>query len=491
MIKSLSSKCHSRYFGFCTVIRYVHTCLCTTMDFCRVEGASPAQIIHPQAQINVTLFGFISVPLSPPGIRSQREQRNDFTKHGAGCKETENLETSLLKHPDIVQQLSSSGEDVDDGFLLRWLRARGSVDAALESIISHTLWRSAFLGGNVTEGSIQSELAAEKVFLQANSNGFPVVLVKAARHDMGVRALDETKRLICYVLDNSLAAADLELNPTGQIMCLFDLSGIRPRNLDAKALLAVFELLQSHYPERLYRLYFINAPFIFWGIWRVVSPFVHENTRKKIVFVSGSAGKVQLHSEIGDVLPMELGGAAPLTLIQDAVRHNASVSTSKPCRSLRGNSVEDNKTGAHGVQRIAQAGVGAARRAAGAAGRAVGGFAQHKVLKPLGGAATGVVRAVTKGHHQHQQHGAKGGQGGGLLERVVFTQFLLLGILLRVLRGAWEKTREKTFAIAASPPASPIKAQQQINRKVLDKEEVMDNNHTFIPDAPSSVLLQH
>ena len=46
--------------------------------------------------------------------------------------------------------------------------------------------------------------------------------------------------------------------------------GLRTRNLDVKALQAVFELLQSHYPERLHALWFLNAPFIFWGVWRMV-----------------------------------------------------------------------------------------------------------------------------------------------------------------------------------------------------------------------------
>ncbi len=38
-----------------------------------------------------------------------------------------------------------------------------------------------------------------------------------------------------------------------------------------KALQAIFELLQSHYPERLNALWFLNAPLIFWGVWRLVS----------------------------------------------------------------------------------------------------------------------------------------------------------------------------------------------------------------------------
>lgn len=131
-----------------------------------------------------------------------------------------------------------------------------------------------------------------------------MLVVWAARHDMGNRDIDETKRFICYCLDNTIAASDFRKNPGGQIKCLFDLSGVncytscrvssecrqfahssaavdrrvkwgscaglRTRNLDVKALQAIFELLQSHYPERLSALWFLNAPFIFWGVWRLV-----------------------------------------------------------------------------------------------------------------------------------------------------------------------------------------------------------------------------
>ena len=42
---------------------------------------------------------------------------------------------------------------------------------------------------------------------------------------MGNRTIEETKRFICYCLDNTIAAADTSRNPRGQILCLFDLSG--------------------------------------------------------------------------------------------------------------------------------------------------------------------------------------------------------------------------------------------------------------------------
>ena len=61
------------------------------------------------------------------------------------------------------------------------------------------------------------ELAAKKAFLQGcDREGHPVLVVWAARHDMGDRSIEETKRFICYCLDNTIAAADFSRNPRGQ-----------------------------------------------------------------------------------------------------------------------------------------------------------------------------------------------------------------------------------------------------------------------------------
>ena len=76
------------------------------------------------------------------------------------------------------------------------------------------------------QDEVARELAAKKAFLQGcDREGHPVLIVWAARHDMGDRSIEETKRFICYCLDNTIAAADFSRNPRGQILCLFDLSG--------------------------------------------------------------------------------------------------------------------------------------------------------------------------------------------------------------------------------------------------------------------------
>jgi CRAL/TRIO domain len=57
-------------------------------------------------------------------------------------------------------------------------------------------------------------------------------------------------------------------------------------------------LLQGQFPERLSQLWFLNAPFIFWGLWRIVSPFIEVATREKIVFLSGAERAARLQEAI-------------------------------------------------------------------------------------------------------------------------------------------------------------------------------------------------
>lgn len=83
------------------------------------------------------------------------------------------------------------------------------------------------------------------------------------------------------------------------VHCSF-LAGLRFANLDSKALQAVFEILQQHFPECLSELWFLNAPFIFWGLWKIVSPFINPATKEKIVFVNKSQQASRLHSSISE-----------------------------------------------------------------------------------------------------------------------------------------------------------------------------------------------
>ena len=52
---------------------------------------------------------------------------------------------------------------------------------------------------------------------------------------------------------------------------------------------SLFSLIQDMYAERLGKAYVLGANWFFWGIYKVMSPFMAERTKQKIVFVDTPA----------------------------------------------------------------------------------------------------------------------------------------------------------------------------------------------------------
>ncbi|DBA77591.1 TPA: hypothetical protein ACH3X1_009392 [Trebouxia sp. C0004] len=277
----------------------------------------------------------------------------------------ENVATLMSINPEQLDPLDARG-------ISRWLRAKGrNMDVAEEQIHIHAHWRQEFMpAGHIPENQVMNELASNKVYLQGcDAQGRTVFIVLAKQQEKG--RPEETKRFICYTLDNAIAAADPIRNELGQFLCLFDLSGLRVKNLDVGALQAVFEVLQQHYPERLGELWFLNAPFIFWSLWRVVSPFIQANTKAKIKFLSGKDRERMLQESIPpDVLPQIYGGEAAMVPIEGAVHARLVREGLERARSCADNQTAEEVEDAEGrltragraVQRWASASADFARR---------------------------------------------------------------------------------------------------------------------------------
>lgn len=74
---------------------------------------------------------------------------------------------------------------------------------------------------------IQPELDTKKSFLQGlDKKGRPLSICMPSRHRKSTRALDMTKKLIAYALDNCIHAIDTSQNPTGKTVAIFDLRGM-------------------------------------------------------------------------------------------------------------------------------------------------------------------------------------------------------------------------------------------------------------------------
>ena len=218
---------------------------------------------------------------------------------------------------------------------------------------------------NKKQSEVAEELANDKVFIQpgADASGRPVVIITVRKHhkNHNAAALARLKRFICWVFDVCVAkatgmsvtedgsggeaAGEVEVGGAvgeeeeaeeagapsspprprrpaaplgdGKLTAIFDLRGASMENMDVAGLKQIFGLLQSHFPERLGRMVFLDPPVIFWGVWRVVSPFVDPVTRAKVVMAS-----LRDLSE-GDIVPLrilpeDMGGEAQARSVVEA-----------------------------------------------------------------------------------------------------------------------------------------------------------------------------
>lgn len=165
------------------------------------------------------------------------------------------------------------------------------------------------------QSEVAAELAADKAFVQGpDADGRPVIFVRVSHHRRARGAAGRVKRFICWVLDVAAATNDPTANPDGKMVGVFDMRNIAVECLDAGALKSIFELLQAHFPERLALMTFVDAPLMFWAVWRVVAPFVDPVTRAKISFASAAEVAASLPPSVA---PAVLGGDAPLVPVSD------------------------------------------------------------------------------------------------------------------------------------------------------------------------------
>ena len=140
-------------------------------------------------------------------------------------------------------------------------------------------------------------------------SGQPFVVLLARRHTGVGRDMEEMKRFFVYVMDTIIQA----LGPGGKFIILVDLKGLSNKNSDLRTMVVAFEILQKYYVERMGALWLVEPPFIFWGMWKVLSPLVAPATREKIRFLRGKeVPPVTLHYCDAAVVPRDFGGSAEL-----------------------------------------------------------------------------------------------------------------------------------------------------------------------------------
>ena len=99
--------------------------------------------------------------------------------------------------------------------------------------------------------------------------------------------------------------------PVGESVIIIDLKGFRPSQFTSDVrghMQRYFKILQDNYPERMGKMFVINAPALFAGVWLVVKNFVDVRTRSKVDILGSKYTAKLLEVVDRSVLPTIFGG---------------------------------------------------------------------------------------------------------------------------------------------------------------------------------------
>ncbi|XP_039133007.1 SEC14-like protein 2 [Dioscorea cayenensis subsp. rotundata] len=217
----------------------------------------------------------------------------------------------------LVEDQDPSAKEEDNPMLKRFLRARNQdIEKASAFFLKYLKWRRETVpNGFISESEIHNELAQKKAFIQGYDKiGRPIGVFIGSKHYKN--DLNENKRFCVYLIDS------LCLRMQGgqeKFTIIADLEGWGYKNCDIRGYLAGLDILQSNYPERLGKVFLVHAPSIFMKAWKIIYPFIDDNSKKKFIFVDDTKLKTTLLEDIAeDQLPEKYGGKLKLVPIEEA-----------------------------------------------------------------------------------------------------------------------------------------------------------------------------
>ncbi len=190
------------------------------------------------------------------------------------------------------------GLSIDPACLLRYLRARGFDVTAASAMLDATIeWRKEFQVSKLRNEwlpIIQNECATGKMYVRGfDEQGHALVYMRPKYENTSVHE-NNLKHMVFHMEKAVAAMAARNGGEVEKLSIIVDYDGFSLMNSPPfKTSMAVLNILQNHYPERLFRAYLVRPPWIFNAFWKAISPFVDPVTKAKIVMVGSDAEEIK------------------------------------------------------------------------------------------------------------------------------------------------------------------------------------------------------
>ncbi|KAF9914899.1 hypothetical protein BX616_007339 [Lobosporangium transversale] len=204
---------------------------------------------------------------------------------------------TMMDHPDVV--------------ILKFIRARKWVlDDALKMFLNTLKWRIVERLDELIELSDVELDAKYPKFLEqlhkgkgylhgADPLGRPLTFINPRFHHKADQPSETTYRFTLYNMEHGRT---LLPQGTENVIVIFDLSNFGLDNMDWGFVRLFVQCFESYYPETLGVCVVHRAPFVFWGLWKLIQPLLDPVVASKFVFTRNNA---ELHKIIPrDRLPI-------------------------------------------------------------------------------------------------------------------------------------------------------------------------------------------
>ncbi|KAF9333479.1 hypothetical protein BG006_003598 [Podila minutissima] len=197
--------------------------------------------------------------------------------------------------------------DNPDTLVLRFLRARKwHVGNGLTMILKAFKWRQEqnvedvkTLGDDELEKEypkFKNQLEMGKSFVRGvDKQGQPVVYLNVGLHRPADQDHRTLERLTLYLMETGRL---LIQPPVETVALVFDLSQFGLGNMDYNFVKFLVHCFEAYYPESLGAIMVHKSPFVFWGVWKIIEPWLDPVVASKICFTSTDA-------ELLDHIPAE------------------------------------------------------------------------------------------------------------------------------------------------------------------------------------------
>lgn len=235
------------------------------------------------------------------------------------------VEVSGVKTLIAALSASEKGELTDPRMPIRHFRAEnGDHTKSLKSLRSALEWRRSYsvdrlrtcVSGThdpVLKETIHNETRSGKLYVRGTTKeGRALIYMHPMRNETPESEADNMKQLVWNIEKAAMVTHNHSQGRLEKYCLMINCHNYKLSKAPSMSVSKfTLDVLQKHYPERMYRAYVLNAPVAFRFFWNLIKNFIDPVTKAKVVFVSpNTPGLKQLYEDLGPIQVEKLEAGA-------------------------------------------------------------------------------------------------------------------------------------------------------------------------------------